>query len=338
MTRLKMADQDAIQPRQVGDPVPEVSSLDPGLGQYQFGDLPSYIEFAKVMCQAGPMLPEHAKNNPAICLALTMRAVHWGFDPFALAFESFQAKQGGPVGFQAKVFTAVLRKAGVKLRYRYEGEVKMLDQPVKSYKGNEVAKRTATGNRKCIAYIIEDGDELAYETLPLDDITIKNSPLWHNDPDQQLAYAAGRGWARRYRPDLMMGAYSDEEVQSFQTMRDVTPKESGFARLGQQARSQAATGAQDTPDTQHPPEGDNGTTEPAPTGNDADPGDASPDDAQDAAEEHEINPDSPAYQMGADAAREGFIGRDQSPFNGNDEAAAERANWLAGFDSVETTE
>lgn len=234
--------------------VAEVKTFDPGLGSYAFDNLGDVVRFADLMSKAGEMLPEHLRSKPALCLAVTMRATQWGFDPFALAMETYQAKPGGPVGYQAKVFTGALTQAGVKLRYRYEGEIKMLDKPVTSYKGNEIAKRTATGDRKCIAYAVIDGDTLEYQTMTLDQITIKNSPMWHNDPDQQLAYAAGRGWARRYRADVIMGAYSDDEVREM-SMKDVTPRRDDRPNLAQRLtanpveKTDMPAGSDERPDT-----------------------------------------------------------------------------------------
>lgn len=245
-----MSSNDLTPTQRMAQQVADVQSFDPGLGSYNFKDLGAVVKFSEVMCKAGEMLPQHLQNKPALCMAVTMRATHWGFDPFALAMETYQAKQGGPIGYQAKVFTAALVNNGIKLRYRYEGEIKILDKPVKSYKGNEIAKRTATGNRKCIAYL-KDGDEvLEVETMTLDQITIKNSPEWHNNPDQQLAYYAGRMWARRYRPDIIMGAYSTDEVEEMRPMRDVTPepKEGGFAAMARNARQQAAPVEDVTPE------------------------------------------------------------------------------------------
>lgn len=218
--------------------VSEVKTFDPALGAYSFDNLGDVVRFADLMSKAGEMLPDHLRSKPALCLAVIMRATQWRVDPFALAMETYQAKPGGPIGYQAKVFTAALNNAGIRLRYRYEGTIKMLDKPVTSYKGNEIAKRTATGDRKCIAYAVVDGDTLEYETMTLDQITIKNSPMWHNDPDQQLSYAAGRGWARRYRADVIMGAYSDDEVREM-SMKDVTPKETPMTRLANQARGRS---------------------------------------------------------------------------------------------------
>ncbi|MFV1593309.1 Rmf/CrpP family protein [Phaeobacter sp. JH20_36] len=235
-----MSSNELTPTQRMAQQVADVKSFDPGLGSYNFAGLSDVVKFSEVMCKAGEMLPQHLQNKPALCMAVTMRATHWGFDPFALAMETYQAKSGGIIGYQAKVFTAALRNAGVKLRYRYEGRITILDKPVRSHKGNQVAARTATGDRKCIAYWVDvDGAELTYETMTLDQITIKNSPLWHNDPDSQLAYAAGRGWARRYRSDVMMGAYSSDEVEEMKPIRDVTPESeasNGFAARATRAR------------------------------------------------------------------------------------------------------
>lgn len=293
-------------PMQVAKLVEDVKSFDPGVGSYSFTDLGAVVKFADLMSKAGEMLPPHLRQKPALCMAVTMRATHWGFDPFALAMETYQAKEGGPIGYQAKVFTAALARAGVRLRYRYEGAVKMLDKAVTSSNGKQIAARTATGDRKCIAYAVIDGETLEYETLTLDQTTIKNSPLWHNDPDQQLAYVAGRGWARRYRSDLIMGAHSDDEVRE---MRDVTPPEPALSPLqmkAQRARQQAQP---------IQPEPDDPPTYPHWTENV---------DLDGAIEGSE------AWVEGEEAAKAGKD-RQDCPHDGDELLAAD---WLAGFDGM----
>jgi hypothetical protein len=220
--------------------VAAVRNFDPGLGAYAFGDLGQAVQFASLMAKAGEMLPPHLRMKPALCLAVTMRAIHWGFDPFALAQETYQAKEGGVIGYQAKVFVAALRSTGVTLRFEFGGEIVFDREPARSARGNQVAPHTATGTRRCTAWAMLDGERLAYTTLELAQISPKNSPLWHIDPDQQLAYFAGRGWTRRYRPDVIMGAYSSDEVEEMRAMRDVTPRASGFAALAERARAEAA--------------------------------------------------------------------------------------------------
>jgi hypothetical protein len=51
-------------------------------------------------------------------------------------------------------------------------------------------------------------------------IKTKNSPLWQSEPDQQLSYYGSRLWARRHAPHILMGIYSQDEVD---TIVNVTP-------------------------------------------------------------------------------------------------------------------
>jgi hypothetical protein len=306
------APQRALTPADVAKTVADVKSFDPGLGSYSFTDLGAVVKFSDLMSKAGEMLPDHLRNKPALCMAVTMRATHWGFDPFALAMETYQAKQGGPIGYQAKVFTAALRSAGVKLKYRYEGEIKILDKPVTSARGNQIAARTATGDRKCIAYATIDGDVCEFETMTLDQITIKNSPLWHNDPDSQLAYTAGRGWARRYRADVIMGAYSSDEVEEMAPIKDVTPEPSGFA-----AKALAARKAAEAPED---------AEEVAPDTDDQEP-DAHWTEAVDLSEAF---PGSESWAEG-EAAHAAGTPRTDCPHADNE---ARAADWLAAWDAA----
>lgn len=236
--------------------VSEVKTLDPEMGAYGFGNLGDLVKFSDLMARADVMIPPFLRMKPALCLAVTMRAQHWKMDPFALAMEAYQAKDGGPVGYQAKVFVAALSQcAGVHLNYRYEGELKIADKPVLSNNGKEIAKRTASGSIKCIAYVTIGGELFEYESPTLDEITIKNSPGWHNTPRDQLAYFAGRGWARRFRPGVILGAYDVDEVDSMRPLRDVTPQ-ADRAPLSQ--RIKAATAPQTVEVAQTPMEAPEG--------------------------------------------------------------------------------
>lgn len=236
-------------PADVAREVADVKMFDPGLGSYGFGNLGEVVKFADLMSKAGMMIPEHLRDKPAVCLAVTMRATQWQMDPFALAMETYQASPNSPVGYQAKVFAAALKQcAGIRLQYRYEGEIARTGEEVKSARGNSIAPNGYKGDMRCIAFAEVDGVTLEYATPPYDEINPKNSPLWHNDARQQLAYYAARGWTRLHEPGVMMGAYSIDEVQEMdREMRDVTPKErkpSGFAAMVQQARAKETAPAE----------------------------------------------------------------------------------------------
>jgi hypothetical protein len=307
----------ATREEKLADRVADVKSFDPGLGAYSFENLGQAVKFSHLMADSGQMLPEHLRGKPSLCLAVTMRAMQWKIDPFALALETYQASQGGVIAYQAKAFVMALKQcAGIRLQYEFLGSLERVNESVKSARGNVIAPRTYKGDRRVRAYATVDGIELDYVSPPYDEITIKNSPLWHSDPDQQLTYYAARGWVRRHEPGVMMGAYSVDEADAMQEeMRDVTPKKSGFAALGEKARIAAEqpseTQRQDATETVQDAEEPQDEGEP------------------DAA--HEIDPESPAYQMGFEAAREGFLTLDHSPFKTHPE---ENANWCAGFEKA----
>lgn len=302
--------------------VSEVQAFDPGLGAYNFSNLGDAVRFSDLMARAGEMLPDHLRGKAALCLAVTMRAVQWKFDPFALAAETYQAKQGGMIGYQAKVFVAALKNCtGIRLRFRYEGEVRYLDKPATSARGNQIAARTATGNLKCIAYAEVDGEMLEYETPTLDQIAIKNSPGWHNTPHDQITYFAGRGWVRRYEPGVMMGAYSEDEVRSMESLRDVTPAEDrqkskpSFGQMAIQARKDAADPTDDQSEQEEAAVEEDQTET-------ASPAISTPDVAG-------LNPmQAEAKWLGVTDFRSG-AGRDQCPFP---EEEPLREFWLAGWD------
>lgn len=286
----------------------EAIKVDPGIGAFKYENLGDYVKFADVMCRSAEMLPEHLRQKPALCLAVLMRATHWGFDPFALANETYQAKQGGVIGYQAKVFIAALRTcAGIQLKYDFEGDIKVDMSPFMSANKRKIADRTASGDRKVTAWALVDGERLEYETPILDEIGVKNSPLWHNDPDQQLRYYAARGWARIHRPDVMMGVFADDEVREMdRVVKDITPMEEGnaFAKLGNDARDAAAETAEDEADpiTGEVVESDPKSLE-----------------------------DSENFMAGFEAAASGFT-RSQCPKDLDGEATVE---WFAGWDTCD---
>lgn len=293
-TDVEIMDKDGpVTNLKVANEVSDIKSFE-GIGAYNFVDMGQVIQFSDLMARSGPMIPAFLQKQPARCMAITMRAMQWGFDPFALAMEAYQAQSNGPVAYQAKVFVAALRNMeGITLEYEYSGEVTITNNEVKSARGNVVAKRGAIGDRRCIASFEEYGKTYVYETPKLDDITIKNSPLWHNDPDQQLAYYAARGWTRRHRPGVMLGSMSSDEAQD---MKDVTPKRKtgGFAQAIKQIQDQTdeteesestqepeqATGEEaqksDSGDQRRDTDPDGGVVPAADQGPSQDDGDASP--------------------------------------------------------------
>lgn len=197
-----MPNDSKMLPAQVGAKVGHDLSLTDGgiIMPERLGDM---IEFAQVMCKADVAIPKHLRGNPGACLAVAMRARAWRMDPFAVATKTYAVND--ILAYESQLVTSVINRHA----------------PIK---GRLVPRYVGAGpDRQCILEPeTHDGQLLPYESPKVKDIGVKNSPLWKNDPDQQLFYSSARAWARRYFPELLLGVYDPEEAR---TMRDVTPKE-----------------------------------------------------------------------------------------------------------------
>lgn len=171
------------------------------LSPKSLGDM---VGFAQVMARADIALPKHLRGNAGACLAVTMQAMRWEMDPFAVANKSYSVNDR--LAFEAQLVAAVVHtRAPIKGRpnYLYAGE------------GN---------TRQCqVVCVMADGEEREYTSPRFEQILTKNSPLWKSDPDQQLGYFSIRSWARRHAPEVILGVYTPDEVAEFREIRDVTP-------------------------------------------------------------------------------------------------------------------
>ncbi|MEN0115388.1 MAG: hypothetical protein AAGD15_01590 [Agrobacterium cavarae] len=187
-------------------------------------NLAEVVKFAEVMCRADIALPKHLRGNAGACMAVSLQALDWQMNPFAVASKSYQVN--GQIAYEAQLIIAVINtRSGIegRLEYRFEGE------------GAE---------KVCIASGKLDGKILEVRSPKFKDITPKNSPLWKSDPDQQHCYYTGRAWGRRHTPEVILGVYDRDEVESFtgpDNAKDVTPQPSVMQRLraAQEAPQQA---------------------------------------------------------------------------------------------------
>lgn len=166
-------------------------------------------KFANFMAISN-FVPKHLRSKPADCLAVLLQSMRWEMDPFAVAQKTYFVNDG--MAYEAQLVNAiVLARAQLKSRPKitWDGE------------GENI---TCT-----VSAVFEGEDEPREFTAENKTITTRNSPLWKQQPKQQLAYFALRAWARLYCPDVLMGIYTKEEMedQSFMTgpghMVDVTP-------------------------------------------------------------------------------------------------------------------
>ena len=180
-------------------------------GGVSFASALEVRDFAKLMAVSMQAVPPAFRNNPGLCLAVTFQAVEWRMSPFQVANKAYVVNDR--LAFESQLIHAVIEaRAPLKgrLRCEYLGE------------GPDL---------QCRVYATFKGEDLPHEyTSPkFSAITVKNSPLWKTDPQQQMFYFASRSWARKWAPDVLLGIYSKEEAEE---MEPAAPSGSGLhARL-----------------------------------------------------------------------------------------------------------
>lgn len=161
--------------------------------QFLPANMAEAMELGKLM-SAGNFVPPHLRGKPGDCLAIIMQASRWGMDPFAVGNKTYFVNDR--MAYEAQLVAAVVNSSGLlngRLSYRWEGEGAAL-------------VCTVSGK-------IKGDDEIKTRRVPIKDITTKNSPLWKQDPQQQLGYFAARAWARLHTPEVLLGVYTKEEIE-----------------------------------------------------------------------------------------------------------------------------
>lgn len=181
-------------------------------GVVQFGSLADASDLAQLMAKGQQAVPPAFRRQPGMCLAVIFQAMQWRMNPFSLVQGAYVVNDR--VAYEAKVLAAVI-----------QANAPIVDVPSYTYDG-QGDSRTCT-----VTFYLSAERTRTYTTPLLGKIHPKNSPLWKTDPDQQLAYFAVRAGARRYFPDIMLGAYDPEEVASIREAN--RPETSGLIdRIG----------------------------------------------------------------------------------------------------------
>ncbi|KAA2237718.1 recombinase RecT [Salinarimonas soli] len=282
-------------------------------GGVAFADVSQVMEFAKLMAISQIAVPKHLRGNPGACVAVCVQALEWRMSPYAVANKSYSVNDR--LAYEAQLVQAViLQRAPIKGRIKTE------------YDGLG-EKRTC---RVWAELADSPGEVVAYLSPAFGTIQPKNSPLWKNDPDQQLHYYSVRAWCRRHFPDVLLGVYAKDEIDDTRRpgpegARDVTPR-------GLSGKLDALGGTAPVPDDD--PDDETGTDDVFGATGDA--GDASQvgDAGGGAGEDSEptIDPKSPDFAKGV-ADRRAGIKKCLKPEIKDDPQRF--ATWRAGFDSVE---
>lgn len=154
-------------------------------------DMREAMDLAKMMASTGFLARE--LQTPGGAMFVMEQSMRWAMSPFAVAMET-SFIQGKPM-FSGKIVAAAVSSSGAingRLRYEYSGE------------GDN---RTVT-----VSGTVKGETEPRTVTVRLADARTNNK-VWNTQPDQQLAYHGARVWARRHTPEVMLGVYSEEEME-----------------------------------------------------------------------------------------------------------------------------
>ena len=203
--------------------LPQVAPSDSAL--ILAGDsLDRMMKFATVMAQGRATIPKHLQGNAGDCLGGTMQAMSWRMTPFAVAQKTHFVN--GAIGFEAQLIYAAIVGSGViegrptfewygdwtKVIGKYK-EVESKKVPGETYRKLATTLEDERGvGCRCSATIKGESTPRVLDLL-LTQAGVRNSPLWADDPRQQLAYLSIKRWARLYAPDVIMGVYSPDELE-----------------------------------------------------------------------------------------------------------------------------
>lgn len=174
------------------------------------------LKFSEMMATSKITIPKHLQGNAGDCFAIVMQAMQWGMNPFAVAQKTHLVN--GVLGYEAQLVNAVINsRAPITTRLNYE------------WFGDWSKVNGKTSNSDDVGVVVSATmrGESEPRTLSISMAqvgTVRNSPLWVNDPRQQLAYLATKRWSRLYCPDVILGVYTADEAEDFEP-KDVTPQQ-----------------------------------------------------------------------------------------------------------------
>ncbi|HBN5584587.1 TPA: recombinase RecT [Citrobacter freundii] len=174
------------------------------------------VRFAELMACSKATVPAHLAGKPSDCLAVTMQAAQWGMNPFAVAQKTHVVN--GALGYEAQLVNAVVSSSNLlstRLNYRWDGDWSKVNG-----KSDKSPSLTVT-----VSAVLKGEAEPRELTISMAQAGVRNSPLWEQDPRQQLAYLCVKRWARLHAPDVLLGVYTPDELQEAtpRVERDITP-------------------------------------------------------------------------------------------------------------------
>ena len=177
---------------------------------------------AELMASGKTTVPQHLRGSKGDCFAITLQSMQWGMNPFAVAQKTHLVN--GTLGYEAQLVAAVINNSGlVKDRFQFEwyGPWEKVIGKFSIHKGEKGEYRkpawTMADEEGCGVRVWATlKGEVNPRTLELllAQARTRNSTLWADDPKQQLAYLAQKRWARLFAPDVILGVYTADELDT----------------------------------------------------------------------------------------------------------------------------
>lgn len=151
----------------------------------------------------------------ANCFLVVNQAVRWGMDPFAVA--QCVSVVHGKLCYEGKLIAAVIEaKLGIRLKFKWDDK-----------QGDQLGI-TVSGQ-----FDDENEPRIVQGTIAEWKTTGNGSPWTAKQSPKMLAYRGAREWGRLHAPSLMLGVYSDDELENLADesrstrARDITPRDDG---------------------------------------------------------------------------------------------------------------
>lgn len=182
---------------------------------------------ANLLASGSATIPRHLQGNVADCYAVVAQAYNWNMDPFAVAQKTHLVN--GVLGYEAQLVNAVISSStAIQGAFHYEwfGDWSKVignfatrkNQQGKEYQVPAWTAADEKGLGVRVSATLKGEEEPRVLDLLLAQAQVRNSTLWASDPKQQLAYLGVKRWARLYCPQVILGVYTPDEL-------DTTPRE-----------------------------------------------------------------------------------------------------------------
>ncbi len=183
------------------------------------------FRLAKALAMSGDMIPKHFQNEPEKTMAAIVRGMEIGLAPMQAL--SNIAVINGRASVWGDALPAMMQRAGHHIDADITGEGEAMVATATLTRGD-------SGKQIVRTFSVADAKKAG--------LWGKAGP-WQTYPKRMLLMRA-RTWAvRDGAADALMGLQVAEEVRDYQPIKDVTPKEGGFASVAMKAREPEAEAA-----------------------------------------------------------------------------------------------